>query len=171
MQLGSEALLASPALTASASASSPTRPRSTTTSATSPIVLSRLRPLQLDRHLRAAARLPVGPAGQHDRDAARRGPRGGVPIFSLYSETREPTAEMLELHRRARHRPAGRRRAHLHLHLHDGQLPARLRARTACRSSSATGPTRSAACGRRPDARAGLRVASSASSGCRCGTA
>ena len=49
------------------------------------------------RAFRASARLPVGPAGQHDRNAPRRGSRGGVcPIFSLYSDTREPTPDMLE---------------------------------------------------------------------------
>ena len=51
-----------------------------------------------------------------------------VPIYSLYSETREPTGRDAGGTRRARHRPAGRRRAHLHLRLHDGQLPARRRA-------------------------------------------
>ena len=56
----------------------------------------------------------------HARDARRQ-----VPVYSLYSETREPTAEMLRGYRRARHRPAGRRHARLHLHLHDGQLHAR----------------------------------------------
>ncbi len=58
----------------------------------------------------------------HRDDAARR-----VPIYSLYSETREPTAEMLRGLDRARHRSAGHRRADLHLHLHDGELPARRR--------------------------------------------
>ena len=56
----------------------------------------------------------------HGDDCRRR-----VPVYSLYSETREPTAEMLARPRRAGHRSAGHRRAHLHLHLHDGQLPAR----------------------------------------------
>ena len=76
----------------------------------------------------------------HGDDAPRR-----VPVYSLYSETREPTAEMLRGRRRAGHRPAGHRRAHLHLHLHDGQLPARRARGTASRSSSATGRIRSAA--------------------------
>ena len=56
----------------------------------------------------------------HDRDARRQ-----VPVFSLYSETREPTAEMLQGHRRPRRRSAGRRDARLHLRLHDGELHAR----------------------------------------------
>src|SRR4030095_12414788 len=61
----------------------------------------------------------------HANDPGRR-----VPIYSLYSETREPTAEMLsgidvlviDL------QDVGGRPPHLHLHLHDGQLHARLRA-------------------------------------------
>ena len=46
--------------------------------------------------LRPAARLPLRRAGQHDRDAARATIAARrVPVYSLYSETREPTAEML----------------------------------------------------------------------------
>ena len=59
----------------------------------------------------------------HARDAKRR-----LPVYSLYSETREPTARDAGRGRRARRRSAGRRHAHLHLHLHAGQLPARRRA-------------------------------------------
>jgi len=55
---------------------------------------------------------------RHGEDEIRR-----VPVYSLYSETREPTPEMLRDLDRAGDRSAGRRRAHLHLHLHDGQLP------------------------------------------------
>ena len=76
----------------------------------------------------------------HVEDARRR-----VRVYSLYSETREPTAGDARWTRRAGDRPAGRRHAHLHLHLHDGQLPGRGRAGTMCPSSSATGPIRSAA--------------------------
>ena len=46
--------------------------------------------------------------------------------------------------RRARHRPAGRRHAHLHVHLHDGELPVAA-ANTGSLSSSAIGPIPSAA--------------------------
>ena len=52
---------------------------------------------------------------------------------------------MLAGARRAGHRSAGRRHAHLYLHLHDGQLPDRGPAGMACRSSSAIGRIRSAA--------------------------
>ena len=46
--------------------------------------------------LRPAARVPVRRAGEHDRDAATRTTTcARVPVYSLYSETREPTAEML----------------------------------------------------------------------------
>jgi uncharacterized protein YbbC (DUF1343 family) len=55
---------------------------------------------------------------RHAHDEVRR-----VPVYSLYSETREPTAEMLEGPGSAGHRPPGRRRPDLHLHLHPGQLP------------------------------------------------
>ena len=75
----------------------------------------------------------------HGEDARRR-----VPVYSLYSETREPTAEMLRGRRRAGHRSAGRRHARLHLHLHDGQLHARRARGTASASSSAIARTRSA---------------------------
>ena len=57
---------------------------------------------------------------RHGQDDVRR-----VPVYSLYSETREPTAAMLARPRRAGHRPAGRRLADLHLYLHDGELPDR----------------------------------------------
>ena len=75
------------------------------------------------RHFRPAARVPVRRAGQHDRDAHAHDEVRRVPVYSLYSETREPTRRNAARPRRARHRPAGRRRPHLHLHLHDGQLP------------------------------------------------
>ncbi len=72
--------------------------------------------------------------------------------------------------RRARHRPAGRRRAHLHLHLHDGQLPARRgAARRAGHRVRPAQPDRRRR-RRRADARA---AATSRSSGCsrsRCAT-
>jgi len=75
-----------------------------------------------DRDLRPAARVPIRRAGQHDRDAAC--PRRSAPgagLF-LYSETREPTAEMLrdldvlviDLQTWA---------SDLHLYLHHGELP------------------------------------------------
>ena len=51
-------------------------------------------------------------------------PRLGVPVYSLYSDTREPSAEMLRRARRPRDRSAGRRHPCLHLRLDDGQLPA-----------------------------------------------
>ena len=89
----------------------------------------------------------------HAEDATRR-----VPIYSLYSETREPTDAMLDGPRRAGRRPAGRRHAGLHVRLHDGELPEgrgpqgppghRLRPAQPDRRPD----------GRRPDARAGLRV-------------
>ena len=44
---------------------------------------------------RAAARVPIRPPGQHDRNRRTPDARRRVPIYSLYSETREPTAEML----------------------------------------------------------------------------
>ena len=44
----------------------------------------------------------------------------GLPIHSLYGETRRPTAAMLEGLDAHRHRPAGHRRALLHLHDDDG---------------------------------------------------
>ena len=56
----------------------------------------------------------------HGRDAIRR-----VPVYSLYSETREPTAEMLDGLDVLVDRPPGCRHPHLHLHLHDGLLPDR----------------------------------------------
>ena len=56
----------------------------------------------------------------HATDTRRR-----VPVYSLYSETREPTAQDARRPRCAGDRPAGRRHAHLHVHLHDGELPAR----------------------------------------------
>ena len=75
------------------------------------------------------------------------GRRRGAPGAGLLALQRDARADRRDARRprRAGHRPAGRRRPHLHLHLHDGQLPARLRAGTACRSSSAIGRTRSAA--------------------------
>ena len=102
----------------------------------------------------------------HAHDEVRR-----VPVYSLYSETREPTPEMLRGPRRARDRPPGRRRAHLHLHLHDGELPEGGARGRASRSSSATVRTRSAA--RRSKAWCSC-PASSRSWGCtrsRCATA
>ena len=65
---------------------------------------------------------------RHAHDEVRR-----VPVYSLYSETREPTAEMLAGPRSAGHRPPGRRRPHLHLHLHDGELPEGGARSTACK--------------------------------------
>ena len=56
----------------------------------------------------------------HATDARRR-----VPVYSLYSETREPTARDARRRRRPGRRSPGCRHPHLHLHLHDGQLPAR----------------------------------------------
>ena len=60
-------------------------------------------------------------------------PRRNVPIFSLYSETREPTPEMLDLIDVLVIDIQDVGRAHLHLHLHHGELPPRRRARTASR--------------------------------------
>ena len=98
-------------------------------------------------------------------------PRRNVPIFSLYSETREPTPEMLVADRRAGHRPPGRRRAHLHLHLHDGQLPARRGA--AGRAGHRLRPAQSDRRRRKSKDRCSSPATSrsSASSACRCGTA
>ena len=110
---------------AAAWASSAIRPRSTASSGTSPtawrpIRASRLAALFGPQHgFRSDVQENMIETG-HGRDEIRR-----VPVYSLYSETREPTAEMLRERRRARHRSAGRRHPHLHLHLHDGQLPAR----------------------------------------------
>ena len=48
-------------------------------------------------HLRPAARVQRRPAGEHDRDAARARARAHrVKVYSLYSETREPTPAMLD---------------------------------------------------------------------------
>ena len=49
----------------------------------------------------------------------------GLPVYSLYSETREPTETHAEGRRRHRGRPPGRRLPHLHVRVHDGQLHAR----------------------------------------------
>ena len=110
------------------------------------------------RDLRAAARVPVRRAGQHDRDRPRDGrdaPRARSTRSTARRASRPPRCCGP---RRARHRPAGRRRPHLHLHLHDGQLPARLRPprRAGHRVRSAEPDRRRGR--RRADARAGLRV-------------
>ena len=76
----------------------------------------------------------------HARDARRR-----VPVYSLYSETREPTAEMLAGLDVLVDRPPGRRRAHLHVRLHDGELPARGRAPRRAGHRLRSARTRSAA--------------------------
>ena len=87
--------------------------------------LEPLQPLQAHRNFRAAARLPLGPARQHDRDAARKGPAPQYShLLALQRDARAGQGDARS-HRRARHRPAGRRRPHLHLHLHHGELPAR----------------------------------------------
>ena len=57
--------------------------------------LSRACADQPDRVVRSAAWHSRRPPGQHDRDRARRRSSHAVPIYSLYSETREPTEEML----------------------------------------------------------------------------
>ena len=89
----------------------------------------------------------------HGNDCRRK-----VPVFSLYSETREPTAEMLRHVDTMVDRSAGHRRAHLHLHLHDGELPARVREarhrRHRVRSAESDRRRRR----RRPDAGAGQRI-------------
>ena len=131
---------------------------------TSPTAWRRTRRARLARALRPAARVPVRRAGEHDRDrrtaatSVRR-----VPVYSLYSETREPTRGDAARPRRAGHRPAGRRHPHLHLHLHDGQLPDGARASTASRSIVCDRPNPIGGVdGRRADARC---PASSRSSG------
>ena len=72
-------------------------------------------------------------------------PRRNVPIFSLYSETREPTPSMLSLIDVLviDIQDVG---ARIYTFIYtDGQLPARRGACTESRSSSATAPIRSAA--------------------------
>ena len=103
----------------------------------------------------------------HAKDATRR-----VPVYSLYSETREPTAEML----------AGLdvlvidlqdvgTRIYTYIYTMANCLTAAQRARRQGRSS-AIGPTRSAATERRrADARARASSRSSGSIRSRCGTA
>ena len=49
----------------------------------------------------------------------------GVPVYSLYSDTREPTTEMLADLELLVIDPSRRRDARLHLRLYDGQLPPR----------------------------------------------
>ena len=108
---------------ASASASSPTPRRSITSSCTSSIgcaahgvTLGAIFGPQHGFRSDVQDNMIETPHGQ---DARRR-----VPVYSLYSETREPTPEMLDGLDVLVDRPAGRRHARLHLHLHDGQLPA-----------------------------------------------
>ena len=57
---------------------------------------------------------------------ARRPGAAGADLLALQRDARADRRDAAAA-RRAGHRPAGHRRAHLHLHLHDGQLPARLR--------------------------------------------
>ena len=112
------------------------------------------------RDLRAAARLPVRRAGQHDRDAARRRTAGArVPVYSLYSETREPTAEMLRgLDALVIDLQDIGARIYTYIYTMANCLRAARAARRA-RSSSATGRIRSAAStSRAPMLVAGLRV-------------
>ena len=73
--------------------------------------------------LRPAARLPLDAAGQHDRDAARRG--RGTARARLLAVQRDPRAHRRDARRprRAGRRPAGRGHARLYVHLHDGVLP------------------------------------------------
>ena len=77
------------------------------------------------RAVRSAARLPIRPAGQHDRDAAR--PRRAAADPDLLALQRDPRADAGDAPRRRRagDRSAGRRHARLHLRLHDGELHAR----------------------------------------------
>ena len=50
-----------------------------------------------DGDLRPAARIPIRRPGKHDRDRRTRATSvRRVPVYSLYSETREPTAAMLD---------------------------------------------------------------------------
>ena len=76
------------------------------------------------RDFRPAARVPIGPAGEHDRVAARATTRRGACRSIRSTARRASRRRRCCRARRAGHRPAGRRHAHLHLHLHDGQLPA-----------------------------------------------
>ena len=84
---------------------------------------------------RAAARLPIGRPGEHDRDGARaRRPAGAcrsIRSTARRASRRRRCCAGLDV---ARHRPAGRRHPHLHLHLHDGELPDGRAASTASRS-------------------------------------
>ena len=120
--------------------------------------------------LRPAARLPIGRPGQHDRDAAPRRPGAArAGLLALQRDARTDRRDAARP-RRAGHRPAGHRRAHLHLHLHDGQLPARVR--PARRAGHRLRPAESDQ-RRRRRRRALLRRASSRSSASfrsRCGT-
>ncbi len=110
------------------------------------------------RGVRAAARLPGGPPGQHDRVAPR--PRRAAPRDGVLALQRDARA-----HRRdavgPRHpgdRSPGRRGAHLHLRLHDGELPARgCPARGSRDRLRPSEPDRRSG-GRRADARRGVRV-------------
>ena len=132
----------------------------------------RSRRCTLAAHLRPAARVPVRPAGQHDRDAARATTRDARPgVFAVQRDARADGRDARG-RRRAGRRPSGRRHPHLHLHLHDGQLPARRARGTASAWSSATGriPIGGAADRRQP-ARPGVSRRSSGSSRFRCGTA
>ena len=55
-----------------------------------------------------------------------RDPATNLPVYSLYGNTRKPAPAMLDEHRRADHRPAGRGQPLLHLHLDPGPLHAGL---------------------------------------------
>ena len=110
------------------------------------------------RHLRPAARVPVGSAGKHDRI----GPRAGrpAPRPDLLALQRNAGADGGDAggSRRARDRSAGRRDAHLHLHLHDGQLPARRAPAWPAGGRLRPAESDRRRRGRGPDARRGIRV-------------
>ena len=171
MLLGSERLVAVVPPQGLRVGVSPTLPRWTTTSATSPSRLS----VSSDYSLTAIFGPQHGYRSDlqdnmietpHDED-----PRRNVPIFSLYSETREPTPEMLALIDVlvVDLQDVGAR-IYTFIYTMANCLRAMARARQSRDRHRPAQPDRRAP-RRRADARAGIRVASSGSSGCRCGTA
>ena len=155
---------------ASASGSSAIPPRSTAGSSHASDRLARRR-LDAGGALRAAARLPLRPAGKHDRVAARAGREAArAGLLALQRDARADRRDARRP-RRAGDRSPGRRHAHLHLHLHDGELPARR-----ARARRPRGRLRPAQPDRRRDdrrARCSIRRSrrSSGSSRSRCATA
>ena len=123
------------------------------------------------RALRAAARIPIRPAGQHDRDAARPGrAAAGADLLALQRDPRAHAGDAAR-RRRAGHRSAGRRHAGLHLHLHDGELHARRRPSRRPRRRLRPSESGRRRGGRRGHSSGPTASRSSASSRSRCATA